>query len=132
MKKNNSKPTSFKKLRRQAENLLLERGADPANVPLNDINELIHELEVHQIELEMQNDELRQVQLELEASRDRYLDLYDLAPVGYFSLSDKGSILGANLTGATMLGMEREKLKGRHFSQFITNDDQDVHTIEPV
>ena len=126
MKKNNNKPTSFKKLRRQAENLLLERGADPANGPLNDINELIHELEVHQIELEMQNDELRQVQFELEASRDRYLDLYDLAPVGYFSLSDKGSILGANLMGATMLGMDRGKLKGRHFSQFIAKEDQDV------
>jgi len=126
MKKNNNKLSSFEKLRRQAENLLLERGADPANVPLKDINELIHELEVHQVELEMQNDELRQVQLELEASRDRYLDLYDLAPVGYFSLSDKGSILGANLTAATMLGMERGKLKGRHFSQFIVKDDQDV------
>ncbi len=126
MKKDNSKPTSFEKLRRQAENLLLERGADRANVPLKDMNELIHELEVHQIELEMQNDELRQVQFELEASRDRYLDLYDLAPVGYFSLSDKGVILGANLMGATMLGIERGKLKGKHFSQFIAKDDQDV------
>ena len=92
-------------LRKQAEKRLLERGADIANMPLEDINELIHELEVHQIELEMQNEELRQAHLDLEAARDKYTDLYDFAPVGYFSISDKGLILGANLVGATMLGM---------------------------
>ena len=126
MKKINGKPTHFETLRDGAEKLLLERGADRANVPLEDIDGLIHELEVYQIELEMQNDELRQVQLELEASRDRYLDLYDLAPVGYFSISEKGFILDANLMGATMLGLERGKLRGKHFSQFIAKDDQDV------
>ena len=113
-------------LRKQAEKRLLERGADIANMPLEDINELIHELEVHQIELEMQNEELRQAHLDLEAARDKYTDLYDFAPVGYFSISDKGLILGANLVGATMLGMERGKLTGRRLSQFITKDYQDV------
>jgi len=126
MKINKSKPTSLKKLRKQAEKRLLERDADIANMPLEDINALIHELEVHQIELEMQNEELRQAQLDLEAARDKYTNLYDFAPVGYFSISDKGLILDANLVGATMLGMERGKLTGRHFSQFIANDDQAV------
>ncbi len=124
MKKNNGKPTSLKKLRWQAEKRLRERDAELAFMPSMDKSELIHELEVYQIELEMQNDELRQVQLELEASRDRYIDLYDFAPVGYFSISDKGFIVGANLMGATMLGMQRGKLRGRHFSEFIAKDDQ--------
>jgi PAS domain S-box-containing protein len=126
MNKNKSKLTSFEKLRRQAEKRLLERDVDQSNVPLEDIYELIHELEVHQIELEMQNEELRQAQLDLEAARDKYSDLYDFAPVGYFSISDKGLILEANLVSATMLGMERGKLTGRRFSQFIAKDDQDV------
>ncbi len=126
MEQNKGKPNMFKKLRRQAEKRLLEIDADLSNMPLKDINELIHELEVHQIELEMQNEELRQAQMDLEAARDKYIDLYDFAPVGYFSLSDKGLILEANLNAATMLGIERVKLTGRLFSKFITKDDQDV------
>jgi len=126
MKKNKNKPTSFEKLRRQAEKRLLERDVDLSGMPLEDINELIHELEVHQIELEMQNEELRQAQQDLEAARDKYTDLYDFAPVGYFSIGDEELILDANLTGATMLGVERGKLTGGRFSQFITRDDQDV------
>ncbi len=126
MKKNKSKPTRFKKLRKRAEKQLLERDVDRSDMPLADIHELIHELEVHQIELEMQNEELRQAQLDLEAARDKYTDLYDFAPVGYFSIGDKGLILDANLMGATMLGRERGKLTGRRFSQFIAKNDQDV------
>jgi hypothetical protein len=67
-------------------------------------------LQVHQIELEMQNEELRRAQEELEASRARYFDLYDLAPVGYFTLSEQGLILEANLTGAGLLGLGRRDL----------------------
>jgi PAS domain S-box-containing protein len=121
-----SKPASFNKLRRQAEKRLLERAVDLSDMPLEDIDELIHELEVHQIELEIQNEELRHAQLGLETARDKYTDLYDFAPVGYFSISDKGLILDANLMGAKMLGMERGKLTGQRFSQFISKDDQDV------
>jgi len=126
MKKNKNNSNNFKKLRRQAEKRLLKRDADLANIPLKDINELIHELEVHQIELEMQNEELRQAQMDMEAERDKYTDLYNFAPVGYFSISEKGLILDANLMGTTMLGVERGKLTGRYFSQFISKDDQDV------
>ena len=126
MEKNNNKLTRLEKLRRQAEKRLLERDVDISDMPLKDINELIHELEVHQIELEMQNQELRQAQQDLEAARDKYTDLYDFAPVGYLSISDKGLILDANLTGATMLGMERGILTGQRFSRFIAKDDQDL------
>lgn len=76
---------------------------------------IIHELHVHQIELEMQNEELNRVQLELEESRDKRQGLYDFAPVGYFTLTHNGIIKDVNLTGATLLGMPRPKLIGRGF-----------------
>jgi diguanylate cyclase (GGDEF)-like protein/PAS domain S-box-containing protein len=87
--------------------------------------ELLHELQVHQIELEMQNEELRRAQLALEESRDRYLDLYEFAPVGYFTLTGKTLISEVNLTGATLLGEERKKLLQRGFARFITPADGD-------
>lgn len=88
-----------------------------------EISELIHELEVHKIELEMQNDELCAAQEELELSRKRYFDLYDLAPVGYCVVNEKGLILNANLTAATLLGQTRSDLINRPFSRFILSDD---------
>jgi PAS domain S-box-containing protein len=125
-KKNDPTITNSGKLRRLAEKRLLERHADLSDMPLEDITELIHELRVHQIELEMQNEQLRQAQLDLQTALDKVTDLYDFAPIGYFSISAMGLILEVNLMGATMLGMERGKLAGRRFSQFITKDDQDV------
>jgi PAS domain S-box-containing protein len=87
---------------------------------------LIHELQVHQIELEMQNDELRRVQVELEKTRDNYSHLYDFSPVGYLTINDKGIIQEANLTCANMLGIERRSLIGMPFSHFIIKDDQNI------
>ena len=80
---------------------------------------LVHELQVHQVELEMQNEELRRAQEELEASRARYFDLYDLAPVGYFTVSEQGTILEANLTAATLLGIERGTLLAQPLTRFV-------------
>jgi len=91
--------------------------------------ELLHELQVHQVELEMQNDALQQARNDLEESRDRYMDLYELAPVGYLTLTDKGSIAAINLTGAALLGEERGKLLQRSFARFVTAEDSDLwHT----
>ena len=87
--------------------------------------ELLHELQVYQIELEMQNEELKQAHLALEESRDRYLDLYEFAPIGYFTLTREGMISEANLTGAALLGVERKKLLHRRFAHFVTPKDHD-------
>ncbi len=91
--------------------------------------QLLHELRVHQIELEMQNDELRRIQLELEAARTRYFNLYDLAPVGYCTLDEQGQIVEANLTAATLLGVARDVLVTQPLSNFIFKDDQDVYYL---
>lgn len=88
---------------------------------------VLHELRVHQIELELQNDELRRTQLELEESRARYFELYDLAPVGYLTIGDKGLIEQANLTASGLLGVERSALVKQRWSRFIFSEDQDVY-----
>ena len=89
----------------------------------------LHELRVHQIELAMQNEELRRAQVELEASRARYFDFYDLAPVGFFTVSEKGLILEANLTAATMLGVARDALVKQSISRFIFKKDQNRYYL---
>ena len=89
----------------------------------------LHELRVHQIELEMQNEELRRTQEELEGSRARYFDLYDLAPVGYFTLSEQGLILEANLTAAKLLGVARGALVKQPLSRFVLREDQDIYYL---
>ncbi len=86
--------------------------------------ETLHELQVYQIELETQNEELRQAQVELEKSRDRYVDFYDFSPVGYITLNQEGMIDEINLTGAKLLGMERSKLVHRHFFSFVATEDR--------
>jgi diguanylate cyclase (GGDEF)-like protein/PAS domain S-box-containing protein len=82
---------------------------------------LVHELEVHQIELEMQNDELRQARDEVDSVLEKFTDLYDFAPVGYFTLDRNAVIIAVNLTGAGLLKIDRAQLIGRHFTQFITD-----------
>jgi len=86
----------------------------------------LHELRVHQIELEMQNEQLRQTLDELDASRARYFDFYDLAPVGYCTIDQAGMFLHANLTTAGMLGVGRDQLMGQALNRFIARDDQDA------
>ena len=87
---------------------------------------LLHELRVHQIELETQNEELRRTQVELETARAGYFDLFNLAPVGYVLVGEQGFLLEANLTAAVLLGSDRGALIRQPFSRFILRDDQDI------
>jgi PAS domain S-box-containing protein len=116
-------------LRTRAEELLRRKVADGEHISglsPEDVRKLIHELQVHQIELEMQNDELRLAQLALEESRDRYEDLYDYAPVGYLRLDKNALILEANLSGADLLGMDRGRLMNKPLTSFVHEDSQDT------
>jgi signal transduction histidine kinase/ActR/RegA family two-component response regulator len=99
-----------------------------ADFPARPSAELLHELKVHQIELEMQNEALRQAQVSLEESRDRYVDLYDFAPVGYFSLTADGLIAQVNLTGGALLGVERRNLLHQRFAAFVIPESHDLWT----
>ncbi len=114
-------------LREQAEEVIRQSGPgdQPAPPATNDQAELGHELRVHEIELAMQNEELRRTQLELELARDRLADLFDFAPVGYLTLDGRGRIREANLTAAALLGKERESIIGRLLTHFVQADDQD-------
>jgi PAS domain S-box-containing protein len=99
--------------------LLKGKNTDLKKLSSGDIQNLVHELEVHQIELEMQNEELRRAQKELEDAHNRYSDLYDFAPIGYFILDNNGLIIQVNLTGAKKLGRERAYLIKKPFSLYI-------------
>ena len=112
-------------LRDDAEEQLARSSKPSPDSPVQTPEALIHELQVHQIELEIQAEELRRSKLALEESRDKYLDLYDFAPLGYFTLSDKALITGANLTGAKLLGVERSRLVNAPFSKFVADNDAD-------
>lgn len=119
-------------LRHRAEKQMQTEPAGPeeiAGMSTKDMAKMIHELRVHQIELKMQNEELRGIQEELEEARDRYSHLYDFAPVGYLTVNEKGIVEGANLTFATLMGMERSAVVGKPFSRFIQRDDQDVYYL---
>lgn len=113
------------KLRRRAE-LLAKANVAPTEGALSpeETRQTLHELQVHQIELEMQNEELRRIQAELEAVRARYFDLYDLAPVGYVTIGMQGLILEANFTASTLLGLNRGDLVNQPITRFIFKEDQ--------
>ena len=107
-------------LRRRAEKLLKTREPDPVSYQGDaEVLRIVHELQVHQIELEMQNAELLQARDEIESALEKYTDLYDFAPIAYFTLDQVGSIRAANLTAASFLGIERSQLLGGRFSQFV-------------
>ena len=87
---------------------------------------LVQDLEIHQIELQTQNEELRRSQIEIDEARRKYSDLYDFAPIGYFTLDARGVILEANLTGAALLGVNRRELLQRGFRRFVKQEDQET------
>jgi PAS domain S-box-containing protein len=118
-------------VRRRAEVRLRERQGRHKSqaldqTPTADTQRVLHELQVHQIELEMQNAELQEARNRMEVLLEKYTDLYDFAPTGYFSLDEKGVILEVNLTGAALLGVERFRLIRRRFQRFVTPASQPV------
>lgn len=108
----------FETLRRKAEEVLQKQKRTPKKISL-EINELIHELEVNQVELEFQNEDLIETQRMLEESRRNYYELYDYAPVGYFTLDNEGIIKKVNLTGTEILGIPRNIIVNSAFIHFI-------------
>jgi diguanylate cyclase (GGDEF)-like protein/PAS domain S-box-containing protein len=117
------KPGELGGLRAEAEARLAHEPKGAATA--KSAEELLHELRVLQIELEMQNEELRQAQQSLEESRDHYIEFYDFAPVGYVTLTETGLISAINLTGAALLGVERDKLRGKRLARFVAPEDSD-------
>jgi PAS domain S-box-containing protein len=113
-------------LRYRAEKWLTGKQKRTSFATSAELQKLVQELEVHQIELEMQNEELQQARTDLESYLLQYTDLYDFAPVGYMTLDRDGLILQVNMTGSRMLGMERARLVNQSFAWFVTMDFRDT------
>jgi PAS domain-containing protein len=121
--KNTDTPGSERSLRDDTEEQLARSPKRSPDLTGQTTEELTHELQVHQIELETQAEELRRAHLALEESLDKFLDLYDFAPIGYLTLTDKALIEEVNLSGATLLRVERSKLVNARFRKFIAPED---------
>jgi PAS domain-containing protein len=118
-------PVSPEALRQRAEEQLRQHGlAEDASQSAVDTARLLHELQVHRIELEMQNDSLQQARDDMETLLDSYIDLYDNAPVGYLTLDRTGTIMQMNLTGARALGIERARKGQPRFGLFVSPPDR--------
>lgn len=105
---------------------ITRRRSDPFARSPEEVSQVVHDLKTHQIELEMQNDELRRIQRELQLAHDKYVDLYDFAPMGYCTIGKNGEIIEANLSAAELLGLERKALLGKRFNGFIAPSSQDA------
>ncbi len=112
--------------RKRVEEVLQEKSRYDLKISSDNLQKTEADLQIHQTELEAQNEELRRTQRDLEVSHDKYFELYDLAPAGYLTLSERGLIINANLTAATMLGVDRHHLKKTSISRYIVKDDQDI------
>ncbi len=126
-------PDRARELRQQAEARLRTISAlsteNINTLSLDAVRQMLHELRVHQIELEMQNEELRVSQVALDTARGRYFELYDLAPVGYCTVGEQGLMTQANLTVASLLGMSRGALVKQALTRFIHRDDEDTYYL---
>jgi PAS domain S-box-containing protein len=124
VKKNTDTPKNAG-LRRRAEQRLGQQEEQFVSPPPGeDAKRMVHELQIHQIELELQNEELKQTRGELERQLEKYSDLYNFAPVGYFTLDESGAILEANLTGGKLLGIDRSGLLGSRFAFWVSHDSR--------
>lgn len=125
MNKENDDLTIAQILRKRAEEQLKEKQKKTDNKALEaDPKKLLHELQVHQIELEMQNDELQHAYETAERALKKYTMLYDFAPTGYFTLGNDGTIKDLNFTGAEMLGEKRFSLENKNFKLFISEESK--------
>jgi len=113
-------------LRQRAELALRGKPVELGDLSSEDVQYLLHELQVHQTELGIQNEDLRQTQIELETSRDQYSDLYNFAPAGYCTIDRKAHILKANQTLANLLGIDHEQLLKERFARFVIPEDRDA------
>ena len=120
-----SPKNKFSELRQRAE-AYLRSGPEQVDMSQEDVQKLVHELDTYQIELELQNEDLRIAQEGLDRSRRRYTDLYDFAPVAYFTLNETGMIVEANLLAGELFGVPRGQLLKRLFSNFLFAEDQDL------
>jgi two-component system, chemotaxis family, sensor kinase Cph1 len=125
MENENTEMERNKSLRQRAMELLQKNPQSISALSKKEFMELTHELSVYQIELEMQNEELRRSQLEIEESRSRYSDLYDFAPVGYLTLDNNGLIVQINLTACQLFGMERTALVNKPFHLYVGKNSWD-------
>ncbi|MBA3010914.1 MAG: response regulator [Proteobacteria bacterium] len=124
---NKKKQEQSAQLRNKAERMVMEKKFHPSSAVFEDPLKLIHELQTFQIELELQNEALRNAQDALEKSEHNYTQLYEFAPVGYITVNPKGVILKSNLTFAGMLSIERKDLIDHFLSDYIHSEDQDIY-----
>lgn len=115
----NKRGKATRSIRDKAEKKLAQSSESMTKINEDTPEKLVHELQIHQIELEMQNEELRNARLASDESRNKYIDLYDFAPIGYFTFTRDAVIKEVNLTGASLLGIERKKLVNTRFTCFI-------------
>ena len=132
MKKNKGEAGTFDELRSRAEDWLggsRDKFGAGDRSPAADTHRLIHELHVHQIELEIQNEELQRVKAELEDGLTRLTNLYEFAPVGYMTLDSQGVLRDVNLTGARMMALERTRLVGRRFAHVLAVESRSAFDV---
>jgi PAS domain S-box-containing protein len=128
MNKKDLSETKLHELRKRAEQRLTTGGKwDIARMTTEDVATMLYELETHQVELEMQNEEMHKLQEQLVEMRDQYATLYNCAPVGYVTMDEKGLIMQANLTFAKVLDVPEGQLINQPLSEFIVADDQDTY-----
>ena len=132
MKKTEESSPETTDLQKRAEKFPHKPPSDLKELSGENLKNLIEELRIHQVELEMQGEDLRRSQGELQEARDRYRELYDFAPVGYLTLSEKGIIQAANLAATTLLGVDRRTLVGMPFSGFVAKSDQDIFYLHKM
>jgi signal transduction histidine kinase len=128
MSKRKKTPARFEELQKRAEEHLAMRQEPDCDLSDSnaDLRRLVHELDVHRIELEMQQEELLKSRAELEESLSRYMELYDFAPIGYLSIDQDCRILQLNLTASKLIGIDRSKLVGQRFDRYVAFDDQPI------